>query len=480
MPHILIVDDEPSIAWGLRKLAERMGLSSAIASNALDGLRCAEERRPDVILLDVRLPGITGLEALPRFQERLGPTASIVIITAYGDLETAVQAIRGGAFEYLVKPFDLATAEKTIRRALLAAESSDSTAPVPPNRDERSEILVGKSPAFQEVFKQIALVAPTSACVHLHGESGTGKELVARAIHRYSRRAAGPFVPIHVASLSETLVESELFGHVRGAFTGAESNRKGLLEQADKGTVFLDEVAEIPPSVQVKLLRALEQGEIWPVGADRPRQSDFRLISATHQDLRALVAAGKFRQDLYFRLVTFQINLPPLRDRRDDIAELARYFLDQIAAKNELPKPSLSSQALAELERRPWHGNVRELRNAIEHASILARGGAIEPWHLPAIADASPDHGGDLNSAVKSWAERQLATAQEGDELHARLLREIEPTLFAAALEKTRGQVSAAARLLGLHRTTLKSKLDEYGLTSTSDASPSERGPSAP
>jgi two-component system nitrogen regulation response regulator GlnG len=216
------------------------------------------------------------------------------------------------------------------------------------------------------------------------------------------------------------------------------------------------------------------------VGADRPRQSDFRLISATHQDLRALVAAGKFRQDLYFRLVTFQINLPPLRDRRDDIAELARYFLDQIAAKNELPKPSLSSQALAELERRPWHGNVRELRNAIEHASILARGGAIEPWHLPAIADASPDHGGDLNSAVKSWAERQLATAQEGDELHARLLREIEPTLFAAALEKTRGQVSAAARLLGLHRTTLKSKLDEYGLTSTSDAFPSERGPSAP
>ena len=268
MSHILIVDDEPSITWGLNRLAERMGLSAAVAASAEDGLRCAEQQRPDAVLLDVRLPGMTGLDALPRFQELLG-AAPIVIITAYGDLETAVDAVRRGAFEYLVKPFDLATAEQTIRHALRAAETAGERPSVsPPDGSadaSRPDQLIGKSTAFQAVFKQIALVAPTSACVHLRGESGTGKELIARAIHRYSRRTAGPFVPIHVASLSETIVESELFGHVRGAFTGAENQRSGLLEQADGGTVFLDEVAEIPIAVQVKLLRALEQGEIWPV-----------------------------------------------------------------------------------------------------------------------------------------------------------------------------------------------------------------------
>ncbi len=472
MPHLLIIDDEPSISWGLTKLAGRMGLSSAASASAEEGLRSAEQQRPDAILLDVRLPGMTGLEALPRFQELLG-SAPVVIITAYGDLQTAVDAIRHGAFEYLVKPFDLATAEQTIRRALRFAESNAGNRPGQPGFQAEepapaSDQLIGKSSAFQAVFKQIALVAPTSACVHLHGESGTGKELVARAIHRYSRRTAGPFVPIHVASLSETLIESELFGHVRGAFTGADAGRKGLLEQADTGTVFLDEAAEIPLTVQVKLLRTLEQGEIWPVGADRPIQSDFRLISATHQDLRALAAAGTFRSDLYYRLVTFQIDLPPLRDRPEDIAELARYFSERVAAKNQIARPTIGPEALHALEQRPWFGNVRELRNAIEHAAILARGGTIEPWHWPspaAMAGPVTDAATDLMAAVKAWSDRQLLTAQDGDELHARLLQEIEPALFAAALQKTRGQVAAAARLLGLHRTTLKSKLNEYGLT---------------
>lgn len=471
MPHLLIIDDEPSIVWGLTRLAGRMGLSAASAASADQGLKAAQQQRPDAILLDVRMPGMTGLEALPKFHEMLGPTP-VVIITAYGDLETAVEAIRQGAFEYLVKPFDLATAEQTIQRALRAAESSfraGSVSDGPVAYASGSDHLIGKSVAFQQVFKQIALVAPTSACVHLYGESGTGKELVARAIHRYSRRAAGPFVPIHVASLSETLIESELFGHVRGAFTGADSARKGLLEQADGGTVILDEVAEIPQNVQVKLLRALEQGEVWPVGADRPHRSDFRLISATHQDLRAMVASGTFRNDLYFRLVTFQIDLPPLRDRPEDIAELARYFIDRVAAANELPSLSLSADALTELEERPWFGNVRELRNAIEHAAILARTGTVEPWHLPLAASAPGEGAGDqaaqLAAAVAAWSQRRLASASDGDELHARLLKEIEPVLFAAALKTAHGQVAAAARLLGLHRTTLKSKLDEYGLS---------------
>ncbi len=470
MPHLLIVDDEPSIGWGLTKLAGRMGLSAVSAASAEDGLRSAREQKPDAVLLDVRLPGMTGLEALPRFREILG-TAPVVIITAYGDLETAVESVRLGAFEYLVKPFDLAMAEQTIRRALrstslqTAATASSST-----NAEgEFADRLIGRSAAFQEVFKQIALVAPTSACVHLYGESGTGKELVARAIHRYSRRADAPFVPIHVASLSESLVESELFGHARGAFTGADSARKGLLEMADGGTVFLDEVAEIPITVQVKLLRTLEEGQIWPVGGDQPRQANFRLISATHQNLQALAAKEAFRHDLYFRLVTFQIDLPPLRERPEDLEALADYFLDLVAVKNQIARPVLSRETLAELKQRHWSGNVRELRNAIEHAAILARGGSIEPWHLPTPVDVLREPGGDpsanLEAAVAAWSARQLTIAQDGDELHARLLREVEPALFAAALKKSRGQVAAAARLLGLHRTTLKSKLDEYALS---------------
>ena len=244
-------------------------------------------------------------------------------------------------------------------------------------------MIVGASPPMQEVFKRIALVAPSEACVHVRGESGTGKELVARAIHRYSRRAAGPFVAVNMASLSPTLAESELFGHVRGAFTGAEQSRKGLLEQAGGGTIFLDEVADIPMALQVKLLRVLEFGEIVPVGGEQAVRSDFRMISATHQDLQQRVAEGKFRHDLYFRLITFEIELPPLRQRRDDIGPLAEHFLDVLADRNPGPRPSLSPEALAELRRREWFGNVRELRNAIEHAMILARGGIIGREHLP-------------------------------------------------------------------------------------------------
>lgn len=478
MSHLLFIDDEQSICWALTKLAQRLGHTSEAVSSAELGLKAAAKTRPDAIILDVRLPGMTGLQAIEKLQAVV-PPVPVVIITAYGDLETAVEAVRQGAFEYLVKPFDLQLAERTIARALAASKAAEADPPeadlaLPESDAGGSDRIVGKSAAMQAVFKQIALVAPSSACVHLRGESGTGKELVARAIHRYSRRAEGPFVPVNLAALNPSLAESEMFGHVRGAFTGADAPRKGLLEQADGGTIFLDEVADIPMALQVKLLRALEHGEIWPVGSDVPRQTDFRLISATHQDLRQRVADGSFRHDLYFRLVTFELELPPLRDRREDIAILAQHFVDRLSQRTGVARPVLTSEAAADLERRPWFGNVRELRNAIEHALVLARGGQIEPTHLPqpalpTMAAAAADTDSGLKQLIEAWARSQLPLG-DGAELYPQFLSVVEPSLFKVVLEQHRGQVASAARVLGLHRTTLKKKLDEYGIHGKDEA----------
>jgi two-component system nitrogen regulation response regulator GlnG len=342
--------------------------------------------------------------------------------------------------------------------------------------------LVGRSAAMQEVFKRIALVAGSEACVHLSGESGTGKELIARAVHQFSRRHAGPFVAVNVAALSPALVESELFGHVRGAFTGADQPHRGLLEQSHGGTIFLDEVAEIPATLQVKLLRAVEHGDVLPVGAGRPIEIDLRVVSATHRNLQDRVAGGSFRHDLYFRLSTFQIDVPPLRARRDDIRPLAEYFLAAFAEKSGAPPARLSAEALAELERRPWYGNVRELRNAIEHALVLTRAGTIGVEHLPPPAAAPPGSptplvesaGSSSDEAaiaalVRRWAEARLknggaANGAEVEGLYEQLLGLVEPPLLKAVLAQHHGQRAAAAKTLGLHRMTLRKKLTQFGI----------------
>ena len=324
MSHVLIVDDEESICWALRRLMSESGHRVTVASSAEDAFDHVTHELPDVVMLDIRLPGMDGLEALGRLQ-RLGPQTPIIIMTAFGNLKTAVAALSNGAFDYLVKPFDLEQAATVVARALSRpAEMARSAAAVGNNVDDE---LLGRSAAMQEVFKRIALVAPTDASVLITGESGTGKELVARAIHRHSTRCATPMVPVNLAALSPTLVESELFGHARGAFTGAAAARQGLLELADGGTVFFDEAGDIPASVQVKLLRVLEQHEVTPVGETQPRASAFRVIAATNRDLRAEIRRGAFREDLYFRLAVFEIALPPLRERVDDIPQLAERFL---------------------------------------------------------------------------------------------------------------------------------------------------------
>jgi two-component system, NtrC family, nitrogen regulation response regulator GlnG len=501
MSHLLIIDDEASICWGLAKLAKTLGHSASTAASAEQGLKAAAQRRPDVIVLDVRLPGMSGLDAMQQFRQALG-AVPIIIITAFGDLATAVEAVRNGAFEYLLKPFDLAAVKRVIERAAAVgvAASAGTAVELPPQPPpERDGPIVGHSAAIQEVFKRIALVAPSDACVHICGESGTGKELAARAIHKYSRRSDGPFVAVSVASLSPSLAESELFGHARGAFTGADQARKGLLEQAHGGTIFLDEVAEIPLPLQVKLLRVLEHGEILPVGADKPMQSDFRLISATHQSLSRQVAEGAFRHDLYFRLVTFEIEIPPLRQRREDIPELAAHFLGALSAtkachpersegsgrnseeilrcaQDDFRSYSISDEAMAELQRRDWFGNVRELRNAVEHAVILARGGVIAPEHLPPPAEkgtqlffdrekrAASPFPDAIATLVRQWAESQLVDPGNVQDIHDRLLKIVEPPLLKAAMDHCQGQCVAAARRLGMHRATLRKKLDELGI----------------
>jgi DNA-binding NtrC family response regulator len=469
MAHILIVDDEPSICWGLSKLVESMGHTAAAAPSAEQAFSAVQKQPPDVVFLDVRLPGMDGLTAMDHFQQQLGAVA-IIVMTAYGELATAVEAVRKGAFEYLVKPFDLSVAQRTIERALArpiaSPAKSESSAELPP--DQR---LIGSSPAIQEVFKRIAVVAPTDACVHLRGESGTGKELAARAIHRYSRRSAGPFVAVNIASLSPTLAESELFGHVRGAFTGADQSRKGLLEQANGGTLFFDEVADIPMTTQVKLLRVLEYGEVLPVGAGQPVRSDFRVISATHQDLHQRVVEGTFRHDLYFRLITFEIDLPPLRRRPEDVAELAEHFIGMLTARNNSPRAPLAPETLSALRERPWYGNVRELRNALEHALILARGGVPLPEHLPPPtppgSDALRTREALLDRLIRGWALDEMERTPFGD-LYARLLEIIEPPLLETVLQRNGGQFLAAAKRLGLHRVTLKRKVSKYGKQASS------------
>ncbi|GAB6165684.1 sigma-54 dependent transcriptional regulator [Thermostilla marina] len=466
-PYWLVVDDEEAICWGFRRLGKQVGAEVATVATAEEGLEIAAKRRPDVVVLDVRLPGMNGLDALEIFQREY-PDLPVIVITAYGDLETAVEAVRRGAVEYLTKPFDIKQARRLIEQV-----SRAPTVMQPGKRDAVNDgdeyVIVGNSPVMQDVFKKVALAAAGTACVHLKGETGTGKELVAHAIHRFSRRANGPFVPVNIASLSPTLAESELFGHERGAFTGAENRRRGLLQQADGGTLFIDEVAEIPEAIQVKLLRSLDYGEVLPIGAERPVRCDFRIISATHRDLADSVHRGLFRRDLYFRLVTFEIELPPLRDRLDDIPLLAEHFLARFAGRNGSPVPTLAPETVAEMRRRPWWGNVRELRNCLEAAAMVARGGRILPEHLPPpfpqslVAGTGTGDETDLENEIAEllaqWTRRQLAADGVLENLYQRLLDLVEPPVMRTVFNACDRRYAAAARVLGLHRTTLRKRL---------------------
>jgi DNA-binding NtrC family response regulator len=469
MSRILIVDDEPTIGWALRESLAEQGHAVEVAASVESGLEACRRFAPEAMLLDVRLPGRDGIEAMPAFRER-APDAAIIVMTAFGDLDTAVRAVGAGAFDYLVKPFDLERVSHVTERAIASRGAGGQLAPCARGEDAA---FVGASAPMQAVFKQIALAAPTELPVLITGETGTGKELAARAIHAHSRRRDRPMVVVNLAALAPGVAESELFGHVKGAFTGATSDRKGLFDLADGGTLLLDEIAESPPEVQVKLLRALETGEIWPVGGQASKKIDVRLIAATNRDLPAAIAAGEFRGDLYHRLRAFPIEMPPLAARPDDLDPLVEAFLGRCGAGGA----GVDAAFLEAVARRPWPGNVRELRHAVEYAAVMARGGAIGAEHLPPVAatTASPARSTAIaavgtptdevvEDAVRRWFAVHVENppahgSAEGPNLRDRLVDLVERSIAREAIRHASGNRTAAAKLLGLDRATLRGKL---------------------
>jgi two-component system nitrogen regulation response regulator GlnG len=457
MNRILIIDDEPAIGWSLRELLTDEGHAVEVASSAEAALETCGRFAPEAMLLDVRLPGRDGLAALPDLRAA-APGAAIVVMTAFGDLDTAVRAVAAGAFDYLVKPFDLASVSRVVSRAL-ADRGESVPAPV---ADASPARLVGSSAAMQAVFKQIAVAAATDLPVLITGQTGTGKELAARAIHAHSRRHDRPLVATSLAALAPSVVESELFGHVRGAFTGATADRRGLFEQADGGTLLLDEIGEAPLEVQAKLLRVLEDRAITPVGASAARPVDVRVIAATNRDLVAALEAGRFRIDLYHRLRVFQIEMPPLATRPEDLPALVDHFL---AAAGHGGRQA-SAAFLAAVRGRSWPGNVRELRHAVELAAAMARGGSLEAEHLPPAATTPPrgasaplDADECVTAAVRQWVDAAWIASADAGDLHDRLVKLVEKTLASEAVGRAGGNRTAAAKALGLDRATLRAKL---------------------
>lgn len=466
--HVLVVDDEPAICWGFEQLLIKEGLQVATASSVEEGLEFAKQHSICLVILDVRLPGEDGISALPKFRAATNE-APVVVMTAFGDLQTAVGAMQNGASDYLTKPFKLEDAARTCRSAMRKPEP-ESKAEGAGDLPVDSAMLVGSSPAMQQVFRQIALVADSDLSVLVSGETGTGKELVAAAIHRHSQRHENPYLAIAPVTLNESVLESELFGHVKGAFTGAADDRQGLFELADRGTVMLDEIGDLPMSAQVKLLRVIEQGEFTAVGDVRPRKCDVRIIAATNCNLQQMVAEKSFREDLLYRLAAVSINLPPLRNRKEDLPQLCEFFLRRVGYPS--PATAISPVVMAELQQRHWWGNVRELRNAIEHASVVARGRALEQSDFPPEQPSrnSLVSGGSLNDAIGIWAEKELTDAGSEDDalpqkLYDRFQAATEPALFSAVLKYTDGNRAAAADVLGMHRGTLRDRLKKYDVS---------------
>ncbi|WP_437543168.1 sigma-54 dependent transcriptional regulator [Sorangium sp. So ce367] len=452
--RVLVVDDEASARSGLEKLLRQEGYTVDAAADGVEAIEVAAERPPDVVITDLKMPRMDGVALLGKLREQ-DPALPVIVVTAFGDVTSAVLAMRAGAEDYLTKPVDfdalLLTLERALERSALRVEAENLRRQLRERQGEGVEGLIGTSPAMQRVYRMARQVAGARATVLITGESGTGKGELARAIHAKGSRAKGPFVTLHCAALAESLLESELFGHERGAFTGADKRRIGRFEQAHGGTLFLDEVGEIAPSTQVKLLRVLQERTFERVGGNDSVTVDVRLIAATNRDLAAAVQEGHFREDLYYRLNVVHIDMPPLRIRDTDVLLLANHFLRRFAAENHRKIEGFTDEARAKLIAHRWPGNVRELENAIERAVVLCDDARIDAEHLP--IDAAPVAKGALRIPGATMAE-------------------IERYAILSTLEATNGSTTRAAELLDISIRTIQYRLHEYGLTAKSKRPP--------
>ena len=459
MKPVWIIDDDRSIRWVFEKALTREDISFKAFSTAQEALAALQSSTPQVVVSDIRMPGTSGLELLQTLKEKV-PSLPVIIMTAYSDLESAVAAFQGGAFEYLPKPFDVDHAVELIRRALEESVRSNEEILVP----EAMPDILGQAPAMQEVFRAVGRLAQSHATVLINGESGTGKELVARALHRHSPRAAKPFIAINTAAIPKDLLESELFGHERGAFTGAQQMRRGRFEQADGGTLFLDEIGDMPSDLQTRLLRVLSDGQFYRVGGHQPISANVRVIAATHQDLEVRVKQNLFREDLFHRLNVIRLRLPSLRERREDIPLLAKHFLQKSARDLGVDAKRLADSAMQFLQTQDFPGNVRQLENLCHWLTVMAPAQTVEVKDLPQEIKSAADTPatGSWFAALEREAAAMLARGETG--IIDGLTRQFEKSLITKALQHTGGRRIEAANLLGLGRNTLTRKVQELGL----------------
>jgi len=474
--RILLVEDDPAIVMTLRRVLAEEGYEVLVETRGDAGLKRGREQDLDVILTDMRLPGLDGLD-LVRELHATRPRLPIILMTAHGTTETAIEATKCGAYDYLLKPFEMPELLELVERCV--ASRRLMTEPVGLGKPGQSrDALVGGSREMQSIYKEIGRIASKPVNVLIRGETGTGKELIARAIYQHSDRAGAPFVAINCAAIPETLLESELFGHERGAFTGADARRIGRFEQANRGTIFLDEIGDMRPGTQVKLLRVLQEKNLQRLGGKEVVAVDVRVIAATNRDLESAIQKQHFREDLYYRLSVVVITLPPLRDRKDDIPELVKFFLRKYAAELGVGDPSIHADALDFLQSQSWPGNVRELENVVRKVLLQCQGYTINADHVHAALTpraAAPADAARLT--LREQAAQLLAAAQRGEleDVHQRLLLASERELFGQAIELARGNQAKAARWLGVSRLTMREKLIQFGLHPAQGQDPGPR-----
>lgn len=469
-PHVLIADDEPSIRFVLREFLEEVGCD---VSEVEDGDAAAEALatgRFEIAFLDIRMPGPSGLEILDRLTENGNSETAVVIITAQNTFDNAVEAMKRGAFDYLVKPFGIHEVQALIAKATRTRELQREVHQLrrqAGRRVEAGDQLVGNSPEMLETFKTIGRVAGRDVAILVTGESGTGKELVARAIHTASRRAQEPFVAVNTAAIPHDLLESELFGHERGAFTGAVSARSGHFRDASGGTLFLDEIGDMSSDLQAKLLRVIQESEVLPVGGAKPQPIDVRIIAATHRDLDKAVENGSFREDLLYRLRVVPLHLPPLRERNDDVRVLAEHFVARFSPELADGRRMLAAETLESLQAHPWPGNVRELENAVKRAIVLGSSELLMPEDFNFLGATTASEPDDSVHDLRSMVEAELASALKAGEgqVYRDVIERVERPLLQSVLEKTGGNQIRAAALLGINRNTLRKKIVELDIT---------------